>query len=254
MIRKLFACLALAVCVYEQAKAGPAQNRDQEPTEALQKAVDLNPSSAKAHEQLGAALLRDIVAGKVRPSADSDVAERAEHHLKQAIELAPFASGPLMELSTLEAVLAERSSDADQRADRYKQAQDLLKQVLALEPGKAGIYFRLASLERDEFGPAIQQAKARFSSTHGPLPDAELRHSLQHQYGSLVEDAIQNGQKASEMAAHSPQPLLLMSRLLRERALIRDTPEEYASDMHSADDWQRQFLTAGGHLDGVTPK
>ncbi len=254
MTRKLFACLALAVCVYEQAKAAPAQNREQESTEALQKAVDLNPSSAKAHEQLGAALLRDIVAGKVRPSADSDVAERAEHHLKQAIELAPFASGPLMELSTLEAVLAERSGDADQRADRYKQAQDLLKQVLALEPGKAGIYFRLASLERDEFGPAIEQAKARFSSSHGPLPDAELRHSLQHQYGSLVEDAIQNGQKASEMAAHSPQPLLLMSRLLRERALIRDTPEEYGSDMHSADDWQRQFLTAGGHLDGVTPK
>jgi tetratricopeptide (TPR) repeat protein len=249
MRRSVFACVAMAVCFYGRAKVAPAQS-----TEALQKAVDLNPSSAKAHEQLGAALLRDIVAGKVRPSADSDVAERAEHHLKQAIELAPFASGPLMELSQLEAVLAERSGDAGQRADRYKQAQDLLKQVLALEPGKAGMYFRLASLERDEFGPAIQQAKTRFSGNHGPLPDTTLRHALQQQYGSLVEDAIQNGQKASEMAAHSPQPLLLMSRLLRERALIRDTPEEYASDMHSADDWQRQFLTVGGHLDGVTAK
>jgi tetratricopeptide (TPR) repeat protein len=251
MTRKLFACMALGVCLYGQA---PAQNRHRESVEALQKAVDQDPSSAKAHEQLGAALLNDIIAGNVRPSADSDVAERAEHHLKRAIELAPFASGPLMELSTLEAVLAERSGDGDQRADRYKKAQDLLKQVLALEPGKAGMYFRLASLERDEFGPAIQQAKARFSGNRGPLPDAGLRHSLQQQYGSLVEDAVQNGQKASEMAAHSPQPLLLMSRLLRERALIRDTAEEYASDMHSADDWQRQFLTAGGHLDGVAPK
>jgi tetratricopeptide (TPR) repeat protein len=251
MTRRLFACAVLAVCLQGRA---PAQNGHHESVEALQKAVDANPSSAKAHEQLGAALVSDIVAGNVRPSADSDVAERAEHHLRRAIELAPFASGPLMELSTLEAVLAERAGDADQRADRYKKAQDLLKQVLGLEPGKAGMYFRLASLERDEFGPAIQQAKARFSGNRGPLPDAGLRHSLQQQYGSLVEDAIQNGQKASEMAAHSPQPLLLMSRLLRERALIRDTAEEYASDMHSADDWQRQFLTAGGHLDGVAPK
>jgi hypothetical protein len=159
-----------------------------------------------------------------------------------------------MELSTLDAVLAERSGDADQRSERYKKAQDLLKQVLALEPGKAGMYFRLASLERDEFGPAIQQAKARFSANRGPIPDNELRHSLQQQYGSVIEDAIQNGQKAAEMAARSPQPLLLMSRLLRERALIRNTPDEYASDMHSADDWQRQFLTAGGHLDGVPAK
>jgi len=247
MTTKLFACAALTVCLY-------AQNGRHESTEALQKAVDSDPSSAKAHEQLGAALSREIIAGNVRPSADSDVAERAEHHLKRAMELAPYASGPLMELSTLEAVLAERSADADQRSERYKQAQDLLKQVLALEPGKAGMYFRLASLERDQFGPAIQQAKARFSANRGPLPDSELRHSLQQQYGSVIEDAIQNGQKAAEMAAHSPQPLLLMSRLLRERALIRDTPEEYASDMHSADDWQRQFLTAGGHLEGVPAK
>ncbi|HMJ62752.1 MAG TPA: hypothetical protein VK493_13360 [Bryobacteraceae bacterium] len=252
MTTKLFACAALAVCFYGPAQA--AQSGRRESTEALQKAVDLNPSSAKAHEQLGAALLREIIAGNVRPSADSDVAERAEHHLKRAIELAPYASGPLMELSTLEAVLAERSADADQRAERYKQAQDLLKQVLALEPGKAGMYFRLASLERDQFGPAIQQAKARFSANRGPLPDSELRHSLQQQYGSVIEDAIQNGQKAAEMATHSPQPLLLMSRLLRERALIRDTPDEYAGDMHSADDWQRQFLTAGGHLEGVAAK
>jgi len=252
MTTKLFAWAALAVCFYGPAQA--AQSGHRESMEALQKAVDLNPSSAKAHEQLGAALSKEIIAGNVRPSADSDVAERAEHHLKRAMELAPYASGPLMELSTLEAVLGERSADADQRAERYKQAQDLLKQVLALEPGKAGMYFRLASLERDQFGPAIQQAKARFSANRGPLPDSELRHSLQQQYGSVIEDAIQNGQKAAEMAARSPQPLLLMSRLLRERALIRDTPEEYASDMHSADDWQRQFLTAGGHLEGVAPK
>ena len=116
------------------------------------------------------------------------------------------------------------------------------------------MYFRLASLERDEFGPAIQQAKARFSANQGPLPDANLRHSLQQQYGGLIDDAIQNAQKASDMAAHSPKPLLLMSRLLRERALIRDTPEQYASDMHSAEDWQRQFLTAGGHLEGPDAK
>src|SRR5256885_10127904 len=152
MTRKLFACAALAVCSYGLAQAAQdqRQNERHESTEALQKAVDSDPSSAKAHEQLGAALSREIISGNVRPSADSDVAERAEQHLKRAIELAPYASGPLIELSTLEAVLAERSGDGDQRAERYKQAQDLLKQVLALEPGKAGMYFRLASLERDQ--------------------------------------------------------------------------------------------------------
>jgi tetratricopeptide (TPR) repeat protein len=268
MTKGPFAWVALAVCFCSLAMAAPAdvhalieegnaalaQNRLREAAQAFQKAVDLDPSSAKAHEQLGVTLSREIMAGNVRPSADSDVAERAESHLKRAIDLVPYASAPLMELAELEAALAERSPDGDQRGDRYKSAQDLLKQVLALEPAKAGMYFRLATLERDEFGPAIQQAKARFGANQGPLPDANLRHALQQQYGSLIDDAIQNAQKASDMAAHSPKPLLLMSRLLRERALIRDTPEQYASDMHSAEDWQRQFLTAGGHLEGPDAK
>ena len=263
-----FLWAALAICFYGQAKAAPADartfiekgndalahNRLHEAAEAFQKAIDLDPSSAKAHEQLGVTLSRGILSGNVRPSADSDVVERAESHLRRAIELAPYASAPLLALSELEAALAERSGDADQRSERSKNAQDLLKQVLALAPAQPGMYFQLASLQRDEFGPAIQQAKARFSGKPGPLPDADLRHSLQQQYGGLIDDAIQNAQKAAEMAAHSPKPLLLMSRLLRERALLRDTPEEYAGDMHAADDWQRQFLTAGGHLDSSTTK
>jgi tetratricopeptide (TPR) repeat protein len=266
LVVRPFLWAALAIGFLAQTKAGQgdagaliekgntalAQNRLHEAAEAFQKAVDLDPSSAKAHEQLGVTLSRGILSGNVRPSADSDVAERAESHLRRAIELAPYASAPLLALSDLEAALAEHSGDPNQRAERYKSAQDLLKQILALGPPKPGMYFQLASLERDEFGPAIQQAKARFNSKPGPLPDAHLRHSLQQQYGSLIDDAIQNAQKAAEMAAHSPKPLLLMSRLLRERALLRDTPEQYASDMHSADDWQRQFLTAGGHLDSST--
>jgi tetratricopeptide (TPR) repeat protein len=268
MTTRPFTWAALAICSFGQANAAPAdtralieqgnaalaQNRLHEAAEAFQKAVDLDPSSAKAHEQLGVTLSRDIISGNVRPSADSDVAERAENHLRRAIELAPYASAPLLALSELEAALAEHSADADQRSERYKSAQDLLKQVLALEPAKAGMYFQLASLERDEFGPPIQQARARFSGKPGPLPDSDLRHSLQRQYGELLDDAIQNAQKASELAAHSPKPLLLMSRLLRERALLRETPEQYAADMHSADDWQRQFLTAGGHLESPASK
>jgi len=254
------ASLSFAVCCYgqtgrdvsallEQGSAALAENHLHEAAEAFQKAVDLDPSSVKAHEQLGVTLSREIIAGNVRPSEDTDVAERAEDHLKRAIELAPSAPRPLLELSQLEAVLAEHSAEASERSDRYRDAQDLLKQVLALQPGKADIYLQLANLERDEFGPIFQQAGARFSARSGPLPDAELRHSLQQQYGSLIEDAIANARSASEMNPNAVKPLLLMSRLLRERALIRETLEQYTTDMHSADDWQRQFLAAGGHLD-----
>ena len=230
-----------------------SQNKLHEAAEAFQKAIDINPSSVRAHEGLGLALYRAIIAGNVRPSAGSDVIERAESNLNQAIDLSPSSAKPLAELSDLEAFLAAGAVDPDEKSDRYKQAQELLKRVVALDPGKADVYLRLANLERDQFGPTIrgaaQQAAARFSSNKGPLPDADLRHKLQQQYGSLIDDAIANAQKASELNGNSPRPLLLTSRLFRERAVIRETPEQYSADMHSADDWQIQFQAVGGHLE-----
>ncbi len=195
-----------------------SQNKLHEAAEAFQKAIDINPSSVRAHEGLGVALSRAIVAGNVRPSAGSDVIERAESNLNQAIDLSPSSPKPLAELSDLEAFLASAAVDPDEKSDRYKQAQDLLKRVVALDPGKADVYLQLANLERDQFGPAIQQASARFSSNKGPLPDADLRHKLQQQYASLIDDALANAQKASELNGNSPRPLLLTSRLFRERA------------------------------------
>ncbi len=260
MLVAVAALLTAAVCSYGQADAlikqgsnALEQNHFHEAAEAFQKAIDLNPSSAKAHELLGVTLLRQIVAGNLSPSADSDVAERAESHLKQAIDLAPSSAKPLMELSELETALAQRSADSSDRSDRYQSAHDLLKRVLDLEPGKANVYLQLAILDRDQFGPAIQQAKAQFSANAGPLPDAKLRHELQQQYGSLIHDAIANARKASELDANFSKPVLLMSRMLQERALLRDTQEQYSSDMHAADDWQRQFLAIGGHIDSSEP-
>ena len=223
-----------------------AQNRLREAARAFQKAVDLNPASAKAHEGLGVSLSRELMAGGVRPSNDLDSAKRAESHLRQASDLSPSAPTPLIELSELEAALAERAMDANERSDLYRKAQDLLKRVADLDPGNAAIYLRLANLERDEFAPAIQQAKARFKGA-GPIPDPALRSELQKQYGGVIRDSIANAKRASELNGKSAKPLLLLSKILGERALIRDTPEQYAADVHSSDQWRLQFLSVGGH-------
>jgi hypothetical protein len=123
--------------------------------------------------------------------------------------------------------------------------------VLSLSPPNLGTYLRLANLEHDEFGPAIQEGKARFAKLAGPIPDPVLRHSLQQQYAATLDDAISNAQHASEMDARAQRPLLLLSRLLRERALIRDTKDQYATDMQFAKDWEQQFLAIGGHIEST---
>jgi hypothetical protein len=64
-----------------------------------------------------------------------------------------------------------------------------------------------------------------------------------------MEGAVSNARKAAEMSARAQKPLILMTRLLHERALLRDTPEQYTSDLQLAEDYLRQFVAAGGNLD-----
>jgi hypothetical protein len=60
----------------QEGTAALSQNHLRDAARAFQRAIDINPSSAKAHEGLGVALFRGISDGNVRPSADTDVAER----------------------------------------------------------------------------------------------------------------------------------------------------------------------------------
>lgn len=225
------------------------KNQLHEAAALFQKAVDLNPSSVRGHEGLGTALARQIIAGAVRPSEDSDVVSRAEEHLRQAAELAPSAIKPLIELADMETALAEQAEDRRSRAERYRNAQEALQRAVGLDSNRPELYMKLAIVERDQFGPAVQKARARSAKTDGPIADVDLRRELSQQYGALLEDAISNVKTAAALDGHATRPLLLMARLLRERAAIRETQQDYSLDMHSADDWQRQFLAAGGHLD-----
>jgi tetratricopeptide (TPR) repeat protein len=236
----------------QQGQEALKQNRLVEAAHAFQRAVDINPSSVNANEGLGVARYIRLAVGNVRPSAYSDMAERAEAHLSQAAQLSPSAPAPLLNLADLESLLAHHSADPDQRAEGYKKARHALKRAIALNPSDPRIYLHVASLEHDEFGPVLQQARAHFSKTAGPIPDAALRRSLQQQYSALIDDAIHHALQASQMNANLQRPLLLLSRLFRERALIRDTQDEYSADMHTAADWRHQFLAVGGHIDSTT--
>lgn len=225
-----------------------------ESARTYQRELDANPSSAKAHEGLGLALFRQVAVQGARPADYNDLLDRAAAHLKEASQLQPTALGPLLALSDLEAFLAERSPGPDERNSHYKEAQDFLKRVLSLAPPKPETYLRLANLEHDQFGPPLQEARARFPKNAGPIPDAALRRSLRQTYGPSIDDSISNAQQASAANARFQRPLLLLSRLFRERALLGDTQDQYVADMQSAKNWEQQFLAVGGHLDSAPAK
>ena len=69
----------------------------------------------------------------------------------------------------------------------------------------------------------------------GPLPVAAIREQLKAQYSSVIERGISNLEKALAIDPQYDDAMAYMNLLIRERADLRDTPEEYRRDVEIAD-------------------
>jgi hypothetical protein len=76
----------------------------------------------------------------------------------------------------------------------------------------------------------------------GPIKDKKLKEELKAQYGPMVEDGIKNLQKALDVDPQYDDAMAYMNLLIRERADLADTPEEYKKQVDIADNWVQKAL------------
>jgi TonB family protein len=92
--------------------------------------------------------------------------------------------------------------------------------------------------------PALMTARAKLQmkpEDPGPLPEP-VRAELKAQYSSLIEEGLANLDRALVLDPHYDDAMAYMNLLIRERADLRDTKEEYAADIAVADAWVQKNL------------
>ncbi len=75
----------------------------------------------------------------------------------------------------------------------------------------------------------------------GPLPEP-VREELKAQYSSMIEEGIANLDRALVLDPHYADAMAYMNLLIRERADLRDTKEQYTADVAVADGWVQKNL------------
>jgi hypothetical protein len=76
----------------------------------------------------------------------------------------------------------------------------------------------------------------------GPIKDKKLKEELKAQWLPMVEDGIKNLQKALDVDKEYDDAMAYMNLLIRERADLADTPEQYKKDIDTADGWVQKAL------------
>lgn len=202
-------------------------------TADFQKAVEIDPSSVTARLYLATAYMQQYIPGAATPTNDA-IAASALDHFQQVLAL---DSQNKVAIASIASLYLNQKKWAD--------ARSWYQRLSAIDPSNPDGYYSLAFIDWSEWYPAYMQARTSVGMQNGapgPIPSSALRQNLQARYGNLVEDGIANLRRALELRPDYDDAMAYMNLFYRERADLRDTPEDYRRDIAEADQWMQKAL------------
>jgi Tfp pilus assembly protein PilF len=76
----------------------------------------------------------------------------------------------------------------------------------------------------------------------GPIKDKKVRDALKTQYLPVISAGLDNLQKALEIDKEYDDAMAYVNLLIRERADLDDSADEYKKDVETADNWVQKAM------------
>ncbi len=199
----------------------------------FQKAVDLNPSDPTPRLYLATTYMQQYIPG----------AESADNTAMAQKAAAEFRAVLGSDSNNRAAMSSLASLALNQK--KFDDAQDWYRRLINLDPGNAEAYYSLAFIAWSKWYPAYQGGRRQAGmkpEAPGPIADLAVRTDLRSQYWQMLDDGIWNLNKALDLNPQYGDAMAYMNLLVRERADLRDTREEYDRDIKEADRWFRKTI------------
>lgn len=217
-----------------------------EAVQAFERAVASDPASVPAHLYLGSAYMSQFIPGANSPGNDG-MAQNAEKEFKRVLELQAGNPTALRSLAALAHQQAQGTVDPVEKQQLLGVAREHYKEVLAREPMDRDANSNLGVIAWSQSFPATSAARAQLGmrpDEPGPIPNNSVRLELKSRYFASVEEGLSNLLRALQVDPSYDDAMSYMNLLLRVRADLADTPEEYRRDIASADGWVQKAMEA----------
>jgi tetratricopeptide (TPR) repeat protein len=211
-------------------------------------AIDLDPDLPSARLYLATAYMTQYVPGSEAP----DNIRNRDSALKE------FQTSLNSNLDGKNKLLAMQSlANLYYNMKDYKNAEEWHKKVIAADPKNKDAYYALGVIAWSEFVPAWREARSTQGikpEDPGPLKDAaapknkkaapepDLKADLKAKYWQKLTDGIEDEKKALEIDPEYENAMAYMNLLIRYRADLDDTKEQYLADAKEADNWVQKDL------------
>lgn len=212
--------------------------------EHFKQAIELDPSSTNARTYLATAYMSQYIPGADSPE-NLQNAKLAHENFMKVLEQAPGDTIALASLASLHYSEAQGTPALDAKLAKLDEARGWYEKLAQADPNNKEAFYSLGVISWAKWYPRLMEARAKLGmkpEDPGPIKDTKVRAELKSTYGPMVEDGLQNLQRALEIDPKYDDAMAYMNLLIRERADLADTPEQYKKDIETADNWVQKAL------------
>jgi len=133
----------------------------------------------------------------------------------------------------------------------FTKAEEWHKKVITADPMNKEAYYTLGVIAWTRFVPSWREARnsqGMKPEDPGPLKepknkkDPDIKAELKAKYWQPLTDGIEDEKKALQIDSDYENAMAYMNLLLRYRADLQDTKEQYLADAKEADEWVQKAL------------
>ena len=211
--------------------------------EHFKEAVRLDPDFPTARLYLATAYMSQYI-----PGADSEEnmqnARAAEQEFKTVLEKDPNNALAIESIASLHYNQAQGGS-LEQKVRKLDEAAEWYTKLTQVDSNNKTAYYSLGVITWAKWYPRLMEARNKLGmkpEDPGPIKDKKVKDELKAQWLDTVNKGIQNLEKALAIDPEYDEAMAYMNLLIRERADLADTPEQYKADIETADNWVQKAL------------
>ncbi len=201
--------------------------------EKFKTAVELDPSFAPARLYLAVAYMQQYIPGADSPE-NNRMAEAAHDQFMKVLDMTPNDKVAIASLASL--YLNQK---------KWDEAQKWYEKMAAVDPNNPIPYYSMGFIAWSKWYPAYGTARANLGMKQedpGPIKDKKAKEELKAQWDPVITAGLQALDKALQLDPQYDDAMAYENLLIRERADLVDTKEEYEKQIKIADDWVQKNL------------
>jgi Tfp pilus assembly protein PilF len=210
----------------------------------FKQAVEYDPAFTMPQLYLGMAYFSQYIPGAESPENVQN-AKAANDALLKVLELEPNNTTAISTLASLHFQQAQGNQPIEHKMKKLDDSREWYAKLAEVDPNNKEAFYSLGVIAWSKWYPALMTARSKLGmkpEDPGPIKDKKLKEELKAQWLPVIDNGIQNLEQALKIDQEYDDAMAYMNLLIREKADLADTAEQYKAGVDEADRWVQKSL------------